>query len=270
MKQKLLMRFPKRIIQLTILVFCHTLGQQPCFADLGKLPEGFDFSTGADVDSLPRLKTRFATAYPPLARAAGIGGRLELKILVAETGAVGGLVFARDSGSKAGLEEAAMASAFRDVWIPAYRDRAPVDCWVDYHIEFLCFSTVQHHFGQRRMRIIGLVDELRQDTAPAAVFKPRATFDEPPRLLKSVPPAYDLGSAKDHGLGSIWLKVLIDTNGVVRDVMVTLSYLLDSRLEEAVVEAAGKYIYAPARLRGESVAVWFEYQLVLSWQEIVE
>ena len=264
------MRFPKRIIQFTIFVFCYTLGQQLCFADLGEVPEALDFNTRADVDSLPHLKVRFATAYPRLALAAGIAGRLELKILVNETGAVRGLVFTRDSGSNAGLEDAAMASLCHDVWIPAYKDRAPVDCWVDYHVEFLCFSTSQLHFGKRRMRIIGLVDELKQDRTPATVFEPRATFDEPPRLLKSVAPAYDLGNVKDHVLGSIWLKVLIDTNGVVRDVMVTQSYLNDSKLEKALVDAANEYIYAPARLGGESVTVWFEYQVVLGWQEIVE
>lgn|GEM_PF-1593613 len=222
------------------------------------------------MDSLPRLKTRHAPAYPPLALAAGIGGRLELKILVAETGAVRGLIFTRDSGSKAGLEEATMTSAFRNVWIPAYKNGAPVDCWVNYHVEFLCFATFEPHSGRRRIGFHGLVDELGQDRAPAAVLEPRTNFDQPPRLLKSVAPAYDIQSARDHELGSIWLKVLVDTNGVVRDVKVTLSYLLDSRLEEAVVEAAGKYVYAPARFRGEAVAVWFEYQVVLGWSETVE
>ncbi|MGB2803685.1 MAG: energy transducer TonB [Candidatus Zixiibacteriota bacterium] len=270
MKQNLLMKFPKRIIQFTVLVFCYTLGQQLCFADLGEVPEALDLSTRTDVDSLPHLKVRFATAYPPLALNAGIAGRLELKILVNETGKVRGLVFTRHSGSNAGLEEVAMASLCYGVWIPAYKDRAPVDCWADYHVEFLCFSTFKPHSGKSRMRINGLVDELKQDRAPATVFEPRATFDQPPRLLKSVAPAYDLGNAKDHALGSIWLKVLIDTNGVVRDVMVTQSYLNDSKLEGAVVDAANEYIYAPARLRGESVAVWFEYQVVLGWQEIVE
>jgi hypothetical protein len=270
MKSKLFKGFPKRIIQFTILVFCYTFGQQFCFADLGEVSETLDFSTRADVDSLPQLKVRFATAYPPLALNAGIAGRLELKILINKTGSVRGLVFTRDSGIKAGLEEATMASICNSVWIPAYKDSTPVDCWVDYHVEFLCFSTFDPHHGKRRTRFIGLVDELKEDRTPVTIFEPSTTFDKPPHLLKSVAPAYDLKDAKDHVLGSIWLKVLIDTNGVVHDVIVTQSYLNDSKLEKAVVEAANKYIYSPAILRGESVAVWFEYEVVLGWQEIVE
>jgi hypothetical protein len=270
MKRKLFIQFPKCIIYFIIFVFCNTLGQQLCFGDLREVPDAFDFNARAYVDSLPQLKVRFATAYPRLAIAAGIAGRLELKILINEVGKVRGLVFTKESGSNAGLEEATLASVCHDVWTPAYKDGAPVDCWVDHHIEFLCFSTFQPHFGRRRTRFIGLVDKLKEDTTPVTVFEPSMNSDEPPRLLKSVAPAYDLEDAEDHELGSIWLKALIDTNGVVRDVKVTQSYLNDNKLGKAVVDAANEYIYAPARLKGEAIAVWFEYEVVLGWQEAVE
>jgi len=253
-----------------IFMLYNALVQRLCLADTDEFARKFDFNTGVEVDSLPHLKVRFATAYSRLALVAGIAGRLELKVLVNKGGKVRGLVFTKDSGSNAGIEEAAMASICRDVWIPAYKDGMPVDCWVDYHVELLCFSTFRPHFGKKRTQIIGLVDELKEDRVPATVFEPSPTFDEPPRLLKSFAPEYDLKHAKEHELGSIWLKALIDKNGVVRDVIVTQSYLNDSRLEKAVVDAAGKYAYAPARLRGEPVAVWFEYEVVLGRQEIVE
>jgi TonB family protein len=94
---------------------------------------------------------------------------------------------------------------------------------------------------------------------PRGTFTP---FDEPPVSINSVMPNYpDL--ARRTGLeGVVWLEVLIDNDGNVRDVSVTKSNNKDMGFEDAATAAAWKSIWKPAISNGLPIAVRVTYSVV--------
>jgi len=74
--------------------------------------------------------------YPDLARRAGIEGYLWLQVLVDKEGKVRDVQIYKDSGAKAGFEEAAIDAAYRCVWKPAIANGAPVAVWITYKVVF--------------------------------------------------------------------------------------------------------------------------------------
>lgn len=74
--------------------------------------------------------------YPPLARAAGITGRVWVKSLVSETGSVIGSCVGESSGHLI-LDIAAVEAAYDCKFKPGLQDGKPVACWVLYKVEFV-------------------------------------------------------------------------------------------------------------------------------------
>jgi protein TonB len=78
-------------------------------------------------------------------------------------------------------------------------------------------------------------------------------YEDPPKVLKAVMPAYP-EIAKQAGLeGLVTLKLLVGTDGRVLGVVV-----LDGMpvLNEAAIQAARQYLFQPALSSGRPVAVW--------------
>jgi protein TonB len=74
--------------------------------------------------------------YPEMARRASIEGIVWVKALVDKEGRVRDVIIVRDSGAKAGFEEAAIEAAKKTFWKPAISNGQPVAVWVAYKIEF--------------------------------------------------------------------------------------------------------------------------------------
>jgi protein TonB len=91
-------------------------------------------------------------------------------------------------------------------------------------------------------------------------------YDEPPVAVNCVAPDYpDL--AHRTGLeGKVWLEVLIDKNGNVRDVLVIKSTNPNAGFEEAALEAAWKSTWKPAISNGLPIAVRVTYSVVFKLQ----
>lgn len=75
-------------------------------------------------------------AYPEMARRASIEGTVWVKALVDKEGRVRDVIIVKDSGAKAGFEEAAIEAAKKTHWKPAISNGQPVAVWVAYKIEF--------------------------------------------------------------------------------------------------------------------------------------
>ena len=85
--------------------------------------------------------------------------------------------------------------------------------------------------------------------------------DRFPECIKSVLPHYP-DSARKNGIeGEIWLQVLVDENGKVREVNVFKKSRTEVGFEEAAVETAWKWEYRPAICNNRPVAVWIVYVL---------
>jgi len=83
--------------------------------------------------------------------------------------------------------------------------------------------------------------------------------EQQPQIVKAVKPEYP-ELAKRMGLtGKVWIKVLVDKNGKVRDAIVAKASGVDAGFEEAAIKAAKQYIYTPAIANGKPVAVWVLY-----------
>jgi len=74
--------------------------------------------------------------YPEMARRASIEGVVWVKALVDKEGKVRDVIIVKDSGAKAGFEEAAIEAAKKTLWKPAISNGQPVAVWVAYKIEF--------------------------------------------------------------------------------------------------------------------------------------
>ena len=75
--------------------------------------------------------------YPNLARAAGLEGKVTVKILVDKTGTVRDVMIAKASGANAGFEEASVAAAWKCKFTPAIQNGLPIAIWVVFTFDFI-------------------------------------------------------------------------------------------------------------------------------------
>lgn len=86
-------------------------------------------------------------------------------------------------------------------------------------------------------------------------------FEEAPVPVRSVDPVYP-ELARRAGLeADIWIKVLIDTNGNVRDVLIANSSERTAGFEQSAKKAAYSTVWKPAIANGQPVAVWVTYKV---------
>jgi periplasmic protein TonB len=85
--------------------------------------------------------------------------------------------------------------------------------------------------------------------------------DEQPRLLLFPSVRYPEMARKAGIEGSVWLKVLIDQDGAVRDVIIVISSGANAGFEEASIAAARDSKWRPAMQNHQPVAVWVAYEV---------
>jgi protein TonB len=86
-------------------------------------------------------------------------------------------------------------------------------------------------------------------------------FDEEPQLLVAPEPNYPEMAKKAGVTGTVWIKVLVDKEGKVRDAIVVKESGVNAGFEEAALEAAWKRQYRPAMQNNQPVAVWVAYKV---------
>lgn len=86
-------------------------------------------------------------------------------------------------------------------------------------------------------------------------------FEEAPVPVRTVDPVYpDL--ARRAGLeADIWIKVIIDKGGKVRDVLIVNSSEKTAGFEQSATKAAYSTVWKPAIANGQPVAVWVTYKV---------
>ncbi len=86
-------------------------------------------------------------------------------------------------------------------------------------------------------------------------------FDEPPVPVNSMQPVYPKLERRAGIEGDIWLEVLIDKEGEVRDVVIGRGSSENDGFGQAALEAALKTVWKPAISNGQPVAVWIKYKV---------
>ena len=85
--------------------------------------------------------------------------------------------------------------------------------------------------------------------------------DRFPECIRSVLPHYPDSAKKERIEGEVWLQVLIDEKGKVRNVNVFRKSQAKVGFDEAAVDAAWQWEYRPAVCNNKPVAVWIIYAL---------
>lgn len=86
-------------------------------------------------------------------------------------------------------------------------------------------------------------------------------YDEPPVPVYSIQPVYPQLERRAGIEGDVWLQVLIDKEGKVRDVIVAKGSSDDEGFGQAAMEAALKTVWKPAISNGQPVAVWITFKV---------
>ena len=94
---------------------------------------------------------------------------------------------------------------------------------------------------------------------------PLSTVDRAPEPLLRVQPTYSaaMRKARSEGVVAAWL--LIDADGVVRDITITEDIGADSR--DVAAEALTRFRFRPAERGGQPVAVWILHRIRFEFQE---
>ncbi|MEE9553698.1 MAG: TonB family protein [candidate division Zixibacteria bacterium] len=105
------------------------------------------------------------------------------------------------------------------------------------------------------MDLQGILDELLPQPDQ---FVP---FEEAPVQVNQVQPVYPPLAQRAGIEGSVWINVLVDKDGKVRDVIVVKDSGANAGFEEAAVEAAYNTVWKPAIANGQPIAVWATYKV---------
>ncbi len=92
-------------------------------------------------------------------------------------------------------------------------------------------------------------------------------FDTPPVLLQAPAPRYPEKASKAGIQGVVWVKVLVDKKGNVRDAIIMKESGVNAGFEESALEAAKKRKYNPALQNQQPVAVWVAYKVAFKLEE---
>ena len=85
--------------------------------------------------------------------------------------------------------------------------------------------------------------------------------EEQPVVLSQPSPRYPEIARKAGIEGKVWVKVLVDKNGNVKDAMVLKDSGTNAGFEEAAVDAAKQSKWKPAMQNKQPVAVWVSYEI---------
>jgi len=88
------------------------------------------------VDMMPILMTQEKPVYPKQAQKDGIEGEVWIRALIGTDGTVQKAKVQKSSGKDAGLDDAALNTAYKNTYKPALADGEPVAVWVSYKVAF--------------------------------------------------------------------------------------------------------------------------------------
>jgi protein TonB len=83
-------------------------------------------------------------------------------------------------------------------------------------------------------------------------------MDSKPRILERVTPDYPPLALRERRAAKVYVGVLVDSEGRVRQTIVSKSNGTGYGFDEAAVQAALQTVYEPARHDGEPVEFWSE------------
>jgi len=231
----------KIILILFLISFAGLFAQQK--AKLQKVDEsGF-----IEVDKTPELISKLNPEYPKLAKLAGIEGTVYLKLLIDEKGNVAKAKV--EQGVKDMIDESALKAAKTAKFSPAILKDKPIKVWVVLPIAFkLALDKKEPPVVSPGVKALSNISD--EDPDPGKFIE----VEKMPELIESVKPEYPEIAKRAGITGKVFVKVLIDKEGLPKKAMVIKS---ESELfNQSAVNAAMKSKFTPAMNDGKPLAVW--------------
>lgn len=86
-------------------------------------------------------------------------------------------------------------------------------------------------------------------------------YEQPPVQVTTVQPEYPPLAQRAGVEGAVWINVLVDKEGKVRDVKIVKDSGANAGFEEAAVKAAYQCVWKPAIANGQPIALWITYKV---------
>jgi protein TonB len=184
--------------------------------------------------------------YPKEALKSDASGTVRIKARIDEGGNVGDAMIENESEVDSSLQEAAKTAAMEGEWEPAMQGDIAVPSWVSYTVEFSSGGKVETHFPDAG-EAAAPEDSVAARMHPQAIFVPEPEYPD---------------SAGEAGIvGVVRLRVLVDTEGDVRDAQVLQESGKNVGFERAAKEAAMKGKWKPATEAGAPATCWVHYEV---------
>ena len=82
--------------------------------------------------------------------------------------------------------------------------------------------------------------------------------------VETVKPLYPEMARRAGIEGFVWVNVLLDKKGKVRDVKIKIDSGANAGFEEAAIKAAKQTSWKPAISNGQPVALWVSYKIIFT------
>jgi len=188
----------------------------------------------------PSLLVQAPARYPQFALNKCLDGNVWLSVYVSTSGAVSDVKTAVASDSTSGFIEAAINAAWKSEFSPAIVNDKEKAMWTTMTYRFTVPIDCQ--------------------PLPADSLKPRpgvfVAYEVQPKFLERVTPKYPRKALENCIEGKVWVQVLIDKSGMVRDVKISKASGTNVGFEKAAKKAAMKSKFSPAIQSGRPIAVW--------------
>ncbi|MCC6962332.1 MAG: TonB family protein [candidate division Zixibacteria bacterium] len=214
--------------------------------------------------------------FPKEASAALGEGTVKLKVLIDEKGKVRKVMVFEDSDTRLGFEESAIAAACKTSWAPATRDGKRIPAWVVYDVNFYRERTENDvqlrplgkwHWARVEDKYTMVPAQQADSLSAATEGEEESSIDPfafvavstPPVKIKDVLPRYPEDARKAGQQGTVWIKILVDQSGVVREAFVLAESGCNCGFEEAALRSALSGRWKPAVANGTPVMGWVSY-----------
>lgn len=201
------------------------------------------------VEKMPEMTHQEDPVYPEEAKEKKLEGEVWIKALVGKDGKVIKAIVDKPSESEHGFDEAALEAARKCEYKPAIQNGKPVAVWVSYKVDFT-------HGDKKAKTTI--------EKAPGP--EKNMPDEQPAEMIYKAAPEYPEAIKKAGKAGVVWVKCLVNTDGMVKEAMAAKSSGIEE-LDKAALEMAKKCKFKPAMKDGKAVESWVNFPVEFKLEE---
>ncbi len=211
------------------------------------------------VDKAPALISQLKPDYPREAKLQDIQGKVFLKLLIDEKGNVAKAKV--EKGVNSLLDKSALNAAKKAKFSPAMSKDKPVKVWVVLPIAFKLDVGIDIKKDQS-------IEKGKPESGEYPGPNEFVQVEKLPEFKSGEKPSYPEEAKKNGIEGKVFMKVLVDKEGLPKKAIVIKSD--NAIFNQSATEAAMKSKFSPALQNGKPIAVWIvlPYKFALEMKEL--